>query len=132
MSEAKRGVTAEELDAAQRMADAVNLHVMVITTEGSGRTTPGFVAIRLADGRSPDGVLYDTRKDAVRHNRHEGGVFYVKAGRETMPVREALMVLQMSRMAYRRGVVFAEQEVLTPHLTELMQGFIPRTLEGLN
>jgi hypothetical protein len=126
-----KDVTQEELDSAQRMAEAVNLHVHALLAEGSGRTRPGFVAIRLADGRSPTGDLYDSRSDAVRHNRHEGGVFYAKVGRETMPAREALIVLQMARMAYKRGVVFAEEDLVTPHLTELMGGLIPRTLRGL-
>lgn len=111
--------TQEELDAARRMADAVNLHVHAALAENRDR--PGYVAIRLSDGRSPDGVLYDTRRDAARHNLNDRAAFYVKVGKDTMPAREALVVLKLARLAFERGVVFAEEEVVTPHLTELLK-----------
>jgi hypothetical protein len=112
--------TQEEIDAARHMADAVNLHVHAMLAENRDR--PGYVAIRLADGKSPDGgVLYDTRKDATRHNLHDRTNFYVKVGKDTMPVREALIVLKLARTAFKRGVIFTEEEVITPHLTELLK-----------
>jgi hypothetical protein len=120
----------EEAAVAQRMCEAVNMHVSASLE--LGRTEPGFVAIRLSDGRSTDNVLYDNRKDAVRHNLHDRFVFYVKVGKETMPLREAIIVLQMARMAFKRGVIFAEEEVITPQLSELMQPFIPKTLRKLS
>jgi hypothetical protein len=121
----------ELADAAQRMAEAVNLHVLAIAAEGSGRDQPGYVAIRLSDGRSPDGTLYDTRREAALRHRFEGGVCYIRVGRDSMPIREAVIVLQMHRMAYKRGVVFAEEDVVVPQMTELMRPFIPNTLKGL-
>lgn len=127
----RKEITQEETDAAQRMADAVNLHVLALMAEGGTRDHPPFVAIRLSDGRSPDGVLYETRADMFRHHPHERALFAVKVGRETMPFREAVIVLQMARMAYKRGVIFSEEDVVTPHLSELMAPFIPRTLRGL-
>lgn len=116
----------EAITAAQRLSEAVNLHVHAGIA--SGRENAGFVAIRLSDGRSPDGVLYDQRKDVFRHHPHERALFAVKVGAETMPLNEAKIVLQMARMAYRRGVVFSEEEVITPQLSELMTPFIPKTL----
>lgn len=129
----ERPVSEEELNAAQRLADAVNLHVVALSTEGTGRDQPGFIAVKLDDGRpaDPTNPLYDSRRDAARHHKFSPGVFFVKVGRETMPLNEALIVLQMNRMAFKRGVVFSEEEVVTPQLTELMQPFIPRTLRGL-
>lgn len=123
-------ITDNERDAAQRLADAVNLHVHAIAAEGSGRDKPAYIAVRLFDGRSPDGVLYDSRSDATRH-QNDPGVFFVKVGRDTMPLNEALIVLQMNRRAYRQGVVFTEEEVVAPQLPELMARFIPRTLRGI-
>lgn len=120
----------EALAAAQRMAEAVNLHVHAGLA--AGRENAGYVAIRLSDGRSPDGVLYDQRKDVFRHHPHERALFAVKVGAETMPFREAKIVLQMARMAYRNGVVFAEEEVITPQLSELMKPFIPNTIRSHN
>lgn len=122
----------EAIDAAQRLADAVNLHVLAVLAEGSGRDTPGYVAIRLSDGRSPDGVLYDNRREAALRHRFEGGVCYLRVGRDTIPLSEALIVLQMHRMAYKRGVIFAEEDVIVPQMTELMRPFIPQTLRRLD
>lgn len=126
-------ITQDERDAAKRMAEAVNLHVTVLATEGSGRDRPGYVAIRLEDGRPADSKnpLYDSRADATRHHRFSPEVCYVRVGRETMPVNEALVVLQMHRMAYKRGVIFTEEEVIVPQLVELSRPFIPRTFRGI-
>lgn len=125
--------TPEEWDAAKRMADAVNLHVLAHRAQlGNGRDTPGFVAIRLEDGRSPDGVLYDTRRDAARHwPPYPNGMCYVKIGRSDMSVKEALVVLMLHRQAFRNGVVFSEEEIVVPHRLELARPFIPRTLRGV-
>lgn len=125
-----REITAEERDSAKRLADAVNLHVHARLAAG-GDAPPGYVCIQLSDGRDPDGVMYDTRKDVFRHHPFERYLFAVKVGMETMPEREALIVLQMARMAFKRGVIFSEEEVVAPQLSELMSGMIPRTLKGL-
>jgi len=122
--------TPEEWAAAQRLADAVNLHVLAQNAELlSGRTKSGYVAIRLEDGRSPDGILYDTRADAARHQL-DPWCFYVKVGRETMQPKEAWVVLNYARMAKKKGVVFSEEEVILPQRLELVQGLIPRTFRG--
>lgn len=123
-----RETTQEERDSAKRMADAVNAHVHA---RRASESPAGYVAIRLRDGSDPDRVMYDTRADVFRHHPHDRYLFAVKIGMETMSEREAMIVLQMSRMAFRRGVIFADEEVVTPQLTELMQGFIPRTLGAL-
>lgn len=126
--------TPEEWDAAKRLSDAVNLHVLAHRAElGHGRDTPGYIAVRLADGRSPDGKLYDTRRDAARHwPPYPNGMTYIKVGRDDISVREALIVLMYHRMAYSRGVVFSEEEVIIPNRLELARPFIPRTLRGVN
>lgn len=128
----EREVTQEERDSAKRMQEAVNLHVHALLAEGTGRDRPAYVAINLADGRSPDGTLYDTRRDAAGHNKHNNNIGFIRVGREFMPEREALIMLQMLRMARARGVIFSEEEVIVPQLTELMRPFIPRTLRELN
>lgn len=125
-------VTREEWDAARRMADAVNLHVDAERAQRTeGRTTPGFVAVDLEDGRSPDGRLYESRAEATRHQSAPGR-FYVKVGPERMGEREALVVLMYARRAYRAGHVFTEEEPLVPQRLEIARPFIPRTLRGLN
>ena len=123
--------TPADIDAAQRMADAVNLHCSVQRAELRDR--PGYVAINLSDGRSPDGVLYDTRRDAARHNIHDLNVFFVRVGRDSMSPGEALIVLRFNRQARSRGVIFSEEEVVTPQMTELIpRAFVRRRLTGRN
>jgi hypothetical protein len=122
----------EEMAVAQRMCDAVNLHVHAIAAEGEGREQPGFVAIRLSDGRFPGrSAVRLPRRRRSRHHHHDRFMFFVRVGRETMPLREALIVLQMARMAFKRGVIFSEEEVIVPQMTELMHPFIPNTLRRL-
>jgi hypothetical protein len=129
----ERRATDEARVAAQRVAEAINLHVSAISVEQGERLTPGYVALKLSDGRpaDPTNPLYDSRADATRHHKYTPGIFFVRVGRESMPLNEALIVLQMHRMAYNRGVVFTEEEVVVPQLTELMTPFIPRTLRGI-
>ena len=124
--------TQEEWDAACRLRDAVNLHVLAHNAQlGNGRDKPGYVAIRLSDGRSPDGILYDTRKEAARHQA-DPWCFYVKIGRDTMQTKEAWCVLMHARQAKeKRGVVFSEEEVILPHRLELIKQDIPRTFLGM-
>lgn len=126
----ERTVTQEEIDAARYLMDAVNIHVQA--SRELGRDRPGLVAIRLADGKSPTGDLYDSWDDAGRHTHYDPNVFFIKVGKDTMGFKEALLLLQMNRMAKARGVVLHQNPVVTPQLTELMAGLIPRTLKGLN
>jgi hypothetical protein len=122
--EKPKDVPVELWDAARRMMDAHNLHMLAMVAENRDR--PGYVAIRLEDGRSPDGVLYDTRKDAARHQSDPKN-FYVKVGKMSMSSREAVAVLKFARQALAAGVVFAEEEPILPQLSELApRGNFPR------
>lgn len=117
-------------DAANRMRDAVNLQVCAGALGVRARHLR-WLAIRLEDGRS-DGTVYESRADAVRHTQNKArGWFYVKVGAESMGEREAIIVLQQARQAFASGIVFAEQDVVTPQLSELLQPFIPNTLHLL-
>lgn len=135
MTAAPKPLPQAVIDAARYMRDAVNLHVVALTAEADatgGERRVGFVAINLGTGKSTDGVLYDTRRDVFRHHPHERAIFAVKVGADTMSEREAIIVLQMARQAYSRGVVFSEEEPVTPHLTELLTPYLPNTLRSLN
>lgn len=113
------------LDAARRLADNVNMHVAARITSGSDK--PQFIAIKLDDGSSPDNhTLYDERKDVFRgRNRFRRNVMAVKVGVDTMPVREAAIVLQMNRQAYKHGVIFSEEAPVTLQLPELNGLILP-------
>lgn len=120
----------EVIDAAERMRECVNMHVMA--NNEIGRPSPGFIAIDLNDGRSPDNnTLYDTRADATRHNRNNTALVFIQVSRSSMPLNEAIIVLQTNRKAKDHGVMFTEEQVVVPHLTELLDGWIPNTLKGL-
>jgi hypothetical protein len=119
--------TAEEQSACQRLCDAVNLHWDALGAEAHGK----YVAIRLEDGRSPDGVLYDTRADAVRHQRNDPWCFYVKVNPGGIRPREAWVVLGYARQAKQSGVIFAEEEAIVPHRLELGGSWLARQRAAL-
>lgn len=105
--------TQEEWDAAARLRDAVNTHVDALGSQAHGK----YIAIRLADGRS-DGALYDTRREAARHQPDPWN-FYVKVNPGGIQLREAWVVLTYARQARRQGVVFSEEEAILPQRLEL-------------
>lgn len=110
-------------DAARRASDAVNLHYAAIGTDAIGK----WVAIRLADGSS-DGVLYDRKRDAVRHQPDEKLAAYVRIRPGGMNVCAAESFMKMSRMAYDAGFRLADPDArhggldLIPRLTREDQG----------
>lgn len=109
-------ISTEESDAAKYLMDAVNIHVQA--SRASGREKPGWVAIRLSDGKSPTGDLYDTQSDAARFNLYDSNVFFVKVGKDTMGFREALLQLRVNRQARARGIVFHRETVVAPMMIE--------------
>lgn len=90
-------------DAGKRMADVLNLHITFGKPED---IRDKYVAISLADGRS-DGVLYDTKRDAVKHQAFEQQYYYA-AFRGINPggvnPYECAVVLQFQRDAYAAGI----------------------------
>lgn len=95
-------------DSARRMADAINLHWSVNHWACIGR----WVAFRLSDGGS-DGVLYDSKRDAVRHQFHEYQCAYVRIIRDQMSVCEAHTFLEVSRRAYDAGFRLTDPDAKT-------------------
>ncbi len=88
-----------------------------------------WVAIRLADGGS-DGVVYDSRRDAIRHQLHERQCAYVRIPLDDMSPRSAQTFLDFTRQCYDAGIPMAdpEFEMHTPQLTydSLVSGGIIR------
>lgn len=115
--------TQDEWDAAARLRDAVNMHLAAQGDDAHGK----YIAVRLADGSS-DGNLYDTRRDAARHQVDDPWCFYVKVCVGGMQITEAWVVLTYARQAKRRGVVFSEEEVILPQRLELGGSMTARAL----
>lgn len=119
--------TQEERDAVQRLCDAVNVHVLAQKSEAFGK----YVAIRLSDGRSPDGALYDTRADAVRH-QPDPWCFYVKVAPGGIRPKEAWVVLGYARQAKKSGAVFQNEEPIVPQRLELGGSWLARQRMALS
>jgi hypothetical protein len=95
-------------DAAKRAADIVNGYLAFVPW---GEIQHKFVAIRLSDGGS-DGNLYDSKRDAVRHQLHENLCAYV-GFRNIMggvSAYEMQKYLDFNRMAYDAGFRLADPD----------------------
>lgn len=95
----------QEHDAARRASD----HIAAILTFNGISACGKFVAIRLSDGGS-DGVLYDTKPDAVRHQLHENMCAYVCILPTGMPVGEAKSFLRTNRRLYDAGMRLSDPD----------------------
>jgi hypothetical protein len=88
-------------DAALRMADLIALHQTALSFDEllAGR----YVAIQLADGRS-DGVAYDTREQAIAHQRHNGSrCIYLRIPMERLNPQTCDTILWYGRSVYDAG-----------------------------
>lgn len=85
-------------DAAKRASDQVNLHLAAQGLEAFRK----WVALRLSDGGS-DGVLYDSKIMAVRHQADEQLCAYVCVPPTRMSVCSAEAFLSFTRRAYNAG-----------------------------
>lgn len=100
--------TAGELDAAKRLSGIVNticvIHPMDVVINS-------WIAVRLADG-STDGVLYDTRREAVRHQPYEKQCAYLSLRQAPggMDIQAAYAILKFHRDAYDANLVFVDPE----------------------
>lgn len=94
-------------DAAKRIADACTLHWVAQHWD----STKYWVAFRLEDGRSPDNnTLYDSKRDAVRHQSDEFLCLYVKLQPGGVNVCQAEAFLKMNRQAYLNGYRMADPD----------------------
>jgi hypothetical protein len=100
-------------DEGRRCSDIVNQHVANFDWNH-------WIAIRLSDGGS-DGVLYDTRRDAVTHQLHETLCAYLLIPPTGISPRNAASYLATHRKIYDGGmrVVDPDREVILPHRRDL-------------
>lgn len=92
-------------DAAKRASEAYNLH-RVADPHGSVNK---WIVIKLQDGSS-DNVLYDTKRDAVRHVSDERFYMFVKVGPWPFTEQEAAVWLTTNRKLYEKGVRMADPD----------------------
>lgn len=96
-------------DAAKRIADQYNLHRIGAEYDSIGR----WIAARLTDGTS-DGVLYDTKADAVRHQHHDENYYtFIRINPTSMNACEAAVMLKTARTLYDNGLRLADPNDVT-------------------
>ena len=95
-------------DEARRASDIINMH-LVANPANAGK----WVAIRLSDGGS-DGVLYDSKGDAVRHQLHEQQCCYVCIPPTGMPPMEAEVFIRFNRHLYDAGFRMPDPDSRAP------------------
>jgi hypothetical protein len=127
--------TQDEIDRARRCSDVVNMHVLAHVPAAGGPPdwngpTP-WVAIRLGDGSS-DGVLYDSKAAAIKHQLHENQCAYVSIPPDGMTVKQALVYLHYTQQMYEAGLRLADpdMQVHVPLRPETMPGVIQQIKES--
>jgi hypothetical protein len=98
-------------DAARRCSDIVN--ATAIIENAAGNYNERWLAIRLSDGGT-DGVTYDSRDNAIRHQLHETLCCYLKVPPTGMEPREAEIFLNFHRKAYDAGFKMTAPQIITP------------------
>lgn len=93
-------------DDARRCSDVIRTHIAA----GMGGK---WAALRLSDGGS-DGIAYDTRGDAIRHQLHESQCAYICIPHDDMTPRAAAKYLEITRQMYDNGlrVIDPDQELI--------------------
>lgn len=100
-------------DAARRVSDIYRLHRTAQGMDAIGR----WFAAALADGTS-DGVLYDSKTDAVRHQHHNEMWFaYCSIGPWDMSPCEAEDWLAAVRMFYDAGIPMTDPREVVQRAT---------------
>lgn len=105
--EARRAENARGSDAARRVVDTYNLHKLA----GELHETVGkWFACALEDGTT-DGVLYDTKKEAIRGQHHnEFYYMYLQVTPGDMDLRAAATLLDLHRRMYAAGLRIPDRD----------------------
>ena len=86
-------------DAAKRLSDEYNTHRVAAPYESIGK----WIAVRLSDGNC-DHVLYDSKRDAIRHQHHNEQYYHFQPIRpSTMDVCSAAVMIKTARSLYDKG-----------------------------
>lgn len=101
-------------DAGKRCSDIVQQHV----ADGNWNR---WIAVRLSDGGT-DGILYDSRADAVNHQLHETLCAYLLIPPTGMSAKSGTSYLETHRKIYDGGMrcIDPDREVIIPHRKDLL------------
>jgi hypothetical protein len=113
-------------DAAKRVSDAYRLHTTALGAAAAGR----WMAVSLAEGTG-DGVLYDSKTDAVRHQHgNESWFAYLVIGPWDMDVCEAEDYLAAVRLWAKAGIPLTDPREVVPRATVEDQRSLMRSIAG--
>jgi hypothetical protein len=111
-------------DAAKRMVDMLALHQTVLTTEEI--IAKRFAAFALADGSS-DGTAYETRGDAMRHQKGHPALYaYIQIPLERWGTFACDTLLWYVRSVYDNGYRprLGEAELIIPRNIEEVEAYV--------
>jgi hypothetical protein len=92
-------------DAAKRISDSVNLH----WAAGWDASVSKWIACTLVDGKGGE-ILYDTKRDAVRHQLDEFLCIYICLVPGGMSICEAEILIRTHRQMYDSGFRLADPD----------------------
>lgn len=93
-------------DAAKRVAAEYTMHKDAGKHDAYGK----WIAVALADGSS-DHTLYDSKRDAIRHQHHNEDYYaYVQIGPWSMSTGDAATYLATTRRMYDAGLRLADRD----------------------
>lgn len=111
-------VTREEIEIGKRASDVLN---GIITTNRWDDIKHGYVAIRLSDGGS-DGIVYDTKADAVKHQLWEQQCAYFGFTNLVggASAKDCAIYLKFCRDAYAAGMRLVDPDNQRNPVRELL------------
>lgn len=101
-------LTAELFDAGARMSDTIN-EKLIHHTWANIKTQ--WMAFSIADGRS-DGTMYDSKRDAVKHQQREQDAYYVcfKSLMGGASQKDCAIMIKFARDAAKAGLRFVDPD----------------------
>lgn len=111
-------LTQELLDAGKRASDILNVYIVHSRWDD---IKTQFMAIRLSNGGS-DGILYENKRDAIKHQIHEHQCAYVCFNelRGGASARDMAIYIKFNRDAYANGMRLTDPEDQLGGLQPLM------------
>jgi hypothetical protein len=112
-------------DIGKRAAEAINLHV-------HGGNVGKWVALRLIDGGS-DGIPYDSRAEAIKHQLHEQLCCYIRVTPDGINPTDAYRFIAINRGLYDAGFRLSDPDMPgEPIYPDTLEEALPYLLRGMN
>lgn len=114
---------ANPADIGRRVTEAMALHV-------AAGSIGKWLAVRLSDGSS-DGIPYDSRPEAIRHQFHEQLCCYLQVTPDGITPSDAYRFIRLNRALYDAGYRLADPDMPGEPIYPLTIAQMERAIEGL-